>query len=64
MSDIFSERQAESRRADQLGLNCDWLIEKVDRIHAALCPNKMGTWQKRAEQAVEAAEKIAKERKQ
>ena len=48
--------EAEKRRADQLGLNCSWLIDKIDRIHAAMCPGQHGTWQQRAEQAVKAAE--------
>ncbi len=48
---------SEKQRADQLGINCRWLIEKVDRINRALCPNESGTWQQRAEKAVEAAEK-------
>ena len=51
--------EAEKRRADQLGVNCMWLIDKIDRIHAALCPGRSGTWQQRAEQAVEAAESTA-----
>lgn len=50
---------AEKQRADQLGINCRWLIDKIDRIHQALCPGQCGTWQQRAEQAVEAAERIA-----
>jgi DNA-directed RNA polymerase subunit RPC12/RpoP len=47
--------QDEKRRADQLGANCDWLIEQIDRIHVALCPGQRGTWQQRADQAVKAA---------
>lgn len=50
----------ETARADQLALNCRWLIDKIDRIHAALCPDKCGSWITRAEQAVAAAEAIAK----
>lgn len=50
----------ESRRADQLGVNCDWLIAKIDAIHAALCPGQHGSWQQRAEQAVAAAGKCVK----
>jgi hypothetical protein len=48
---------AEKQRADQLSVNCQWLIDKIDRIHQALCPRQFGTWQQRAEQAVEAAER-------
>lgn len=48
---------AEKRRADQSALNTRWLIDKIDRIHEALCPDQTGTWQQRAEQAVEVAEK-------
>lgn len=50
--------EAEKRRADQLELNCSWLIDKIDRIHAALCPGQFGAWQQRAEQAVKAAESL------
>jgi len=46
----------ETRRADQLALNCEWLIARIDRIHRRLCPGKRGTWQQRAERAVQAAE--------
>lgn len=48
----------EKARADQLGVNCRWLIDKIDRIHRALCPGQSGTWQQRAEQSVAAAEKL------
>ena len=48
---------AEKQRVDQLSVNCQWLIDKIDRIHQALCPRQFGTWQQRAEQAVEAAER-------
>lgn len=50
--------EAEKRRVDQLALNCKWLVDKIDRIHAALCPGQHGTWQQRAEQAVKAAESL------
>lgn len=50
----------EKRRADQLGVNCDWLIEQIDRIHVALCPGQRGTWQQRADQAVKAAGEVQK----
>ena len=46
------------QRSDQLGINCRWLIERIDRIHRALCPDQCGTWQQRAEQAVAAAERL------
>jgi len=52
--------EQETARAEQLALNCRWLIDKMDRIHTALCPEKCGSWVKRAEQAVAAAEAIAK----
>ena len=50
---------AERRRADQLAVNCRWLIAQMDRVHAALCPGRSGTWQDRVRQAVESAEKKA-----
>ena len=54
----FSIVGGDKQRADQLGINYTWLIDKIDRIHAALCPDAMGTWQQRAEQAVKAAERL------
>ena len=55
--DEASGALAEKQRVDQLSVNCQWLIDKIDRIHQALCPRQFGTWQQRAEQAVEAAER-------
>lgn len=49
----------EKERADRLAANCRWLVEQIDRIHYAICPGKVGTWQERAIQAAEAAEKLA-----
>lgn len=51
-------KATETMRADQLALNGDWLRDKTDRIHMALCPGKRGSWQQRAQQALEAAEHI------
>ena len=47
----------EHRRAESLAKTVGWLIENMDRIHAALCPGQHGIWQDRVRQAVEAAEK-------
>jgi hypothetical protein len=47
--------EVEKARADQLGNNCMWLIKKIDLIHGNLCPEKVGTWQMRVEQVVEAS---------
>lgn len=58
-NDSLQLRDSEKQRADQLGINCRWLIDKIDRVHRALCPGQYGTWQQRAEQAVEAAKRIA-----
>lgn len=56
-----AEREMVERQyADQMNANCRWLIGQIDRIHDALCPEKNGTWQQRAQQAVEAAEEVAK----
>ena len=43
----------------QATVNARWLIERLDRVHDALCPDKCGTWQQRADQSAEAAEGIA-----
>jgi hypothetical protein len=48
-----------SRQVAQLGINCRWLIGKIDTIFYALCPNKIGTWQGRAEMAAQAAVELA-----
>jgi hypothetical protein len=50
---------ADKHRAAQLEINCTWLLAKINRIHAALCPGQLGTWQQRAEQAVTAAEALS-----
>jgi len=49
----------EKQRLKQLEINCRWLVDITDRIHDALCPGQYGTWQERAKQAVEAAERLA-----
>lgn len=49
----------EKQRADQMSVNFNWLLEKMDLVHESLCPGRIGTWQQRAEQVVEAAGLIA-----
>jgi hypothetical protein len=44
----------ESARADQLSLNLDWLLARMDAAHRYLCKGKRGTWKQRADQLVEA----------
>jgi hypothetical protein len=56
--DILSGLEAEKRRADQMTLNFDWLLQRMDTIHNALCPGENGTWQVRATQAVAAAREM------
>jgi hypothetical protein len=55
--------ESEAQRAGQLGINCEWLIAQLDAIHDVLCPDHIGTWQSRAQKAVEAA-KIIKQNKE
>ena len=43
---------------EQMRTNFYWLLEQMDKIHDALCPEQNGAWQQRAEQAVEAAKLI------
>ena len=50
--------EMEHRRAEQLANNCRWLIGITDAICMELCPDKCGTWQQRAEYALEAAKEI------
>lgn len=49
--------EAEKQRADQLGKNCNWLIQNIDIIHANLCPEQNGSWQDKVKQATTAAVK-------
>jgi len=55
IADLPGEIENEKRRANQLALNCKWLIEQIDTAHAILCPGQRGTWQDRAKQLVAAA---------
>lgn len=57
--EYLAKVESEARRADQLGINCRWLVAQLDEIHAALCPGHIGTWQDRAQKAVEAAKIIS-----
>ena len=45
--------EQEHARAEQLALNCRWLIAKFDELHRILCPKRMGTWQERVSQVIE-----------
>jgi hypothetical protein len=49
----------EKRRAKQMDINFNFLMGHIERIHDALCPDHIGTWQQRAEAATKAAELIA-----
>lgn len=49
----------EDQAITQNNVNVRWLIERLDRVHDALCQDKNGSWQQRADQVVEAAERIA-----
>jgi len=53
--------ESEKRRADVMANNCKWLVDKIDRIHDALCPDICGTWQQRATDAVAEAQKARKQ---
>ena len=54
--------EMEHARAEQLALNCRWLIGITEAICWELCPDKYGTWQQKAKYALEAAKKIGKKR--
>lgn len=46
-----------SNREEQLNINMKWLLEQLDLIHEALCPDApLTTWQGRVEQTVKAAQ--------
>lgn len=42
-------------QTEQLSLNADFLRSQIDVAHAALCPNKIATWQNQARQVAIAA---------
>ena len=52
---------SEKRRADVMANNCKWPVDKIDRIHDALCPDICGTWQQRSADAVAEAQKARKQ---
>jgi len=56
-SDPLSGPEAERRRADQIDINFKFLLNCVEEIHAALCPDHIGIWQDRAKEAVKAVKK-------
>jgi hypothetical protein len=56
--DPLKTYEMEHARAEQLADNCRWLIGITDAINRELCPIKIGTWQQRAEYALEAAQEI------
>lgn len=49
----------EKQRADQMALNCRWLIEQMDVVHRNLCPGEKGSWQDRVRQVVAASSRKA-----
>ncbi len=60
----MNKEELEGKRYEQLIFNCRWLIEQIDKIHTAICPNENGTWQERANQAVAASTKLMEENKE
>lgn len=44
----------EKRRADQLAVNCSFLIQITDAICNIVSPKFIGTWQDRAKEALRA----------
>jgi len=61
--DPLKTYEMEHRRAEQLASNCRWLIGITDGIWMEICSEKNGTWQQRAEHALEAAKKIGLKRR-
>lgn len=57
---IEREVRFEKARADQLGINCRWMIDRLDQVCSALAPEFIGSWQNRANKAVELAEAISR----
>lgn len=52
---LIRELRDVKRVRDQMSVNCDFLLEHMDIVHDALCPDQNGTWQDRVRQAAEAA---------
>ena len=52
---LMNSPEMKQRQLEQMGINVQWLIERIDNIHKMLCPSQFGTWQQRAEQAELAA---------
>jgi len=50
--DVLKTYEIEKKRADQLGVNCVWLIEKFDLLHGILDIDGNGSWQDRVNQVV------------
>lgn len=60
-NDVLYGFEATKRRAKQLEINCEFLLNAIETIHHNLCPGPGGTWQDRVNRAVKAAKLIAKE---
>lgn len=56
-------RNEHKRVAEQMSINFNFLMDAINIIHFHLCPGKMGTWQQRTEQAVEAAKEISRKKR-
>lgn len=39
--------------------NLEWLLERIDEMHAILCPERIGTWQQRTEHVRDAVLRLA-----
>lgn len=53
--DPIEGMKAQQNALKQMRINFHYLLNHVDSIHAALCPDETGTWQQRAQQAAKAA---------
>jgi len=60
LAEAKEQYQMERARADQLGVNCTWLIHQFDQVHTALGLEFTGTWQDRVKQVVEKSTQTTK----
>lgn len=51
-------KAARAKRDDQADVNTRWLLAQFDMLHDLFCPDRVGTWQMRVEQVIEAVKDL------
>jgi len=57
-NDVLFGFEATKRRANQLEINCKFLMDAIETIYGNLCTGPGGTWQDRVRLAVDASIKL------